>query len=210
MGVSGLGLDHGGAVGDDLFELLDRQVGVGEGDVGGQEHPVLGDVADLFVHPAVEGPDVGVEGGDVVGELVLDVVGRGGEHEGLVDPLLVHEGQAQVPVAERLGLVAELGDEGLALLVVQALEGVEPVEQHARDDDVDGFGLAALCRVRHGCRAPVPIFVVSPSSLLEFLGGEGDLAGVELGGLAGEELHLAGRRGPSRSRMASSASLGSM
>ena len=105
MGVPGLGLDDGGAVGHHLLELLDGQIGVGQGDVGRQEHSVLGDVADLFVHPPVEGPDVGVQGGDVVDELVLDVVGRGGEHEGLVDALLVHQGQPQVPVAERLGLV---------------------------------------------------------------------------------------------------------
>ena len=99
--------------GEDDLELLDRQVGVGEGDVGRQEHPVVDDEADLFVHPPVEGADVGVERLDVVGELVLDVVGGGREHQRLVDALLVHERQAQVAVAERLGLVAELGDERL-------------------------------------------------------------------------------------------------
>ena len=123
VGVSRFGLDDGGAVRDDAFELFDGQVGIGEGDVGGQEHAVLDVVADFFVHPAVEGPDVGVEGGNVVDELVFDVVGSGGEHEGFTDALFVHEGQAQVPVAERFGLVTELGDEGLALLVVQALQG---------------------------------------------------------------------------------------
>ena len=119
VGVARLGLDHGGPVGDDLLELLDGQVGLGQGDVGRQEHPVVGDEADLLVHPAVEGPNVGVEGGDVVGELVLDVVGGRGEHQGLVDPLLVHQGQAQVTVPEGLRLVPEVGDEGLALLVAR-------------------------------------------------------------------------------------------
>ena len=106
--VAGLGLDRGRALVEHDLELLDRELGIGERDVGREPHAALGDEADLFVHPAVEGADVGVERVDVVGELVLDVVGGGREHERLVDALLVHQRQAQVAVAERLRLVAEL------------------------------------------------------------------------------------------------------
>ena len=45
VGVARLDLDHGGPVGHDLLELLDGQVGVGQGDVGRQEHAPLGDEA---------------------------------------------------------------------------------------------------------------------------------------------------------------------
>ena len=90
------------------LELGDREVDVGERDVGRQEHAALVRVADLLVDPAVERADVGVERLDVVGELELDVVRARGEHQRLVDALLVHERQAQVAVAVRLALFAEL------------------------------------------------------------------------------------------------------
>ncbi len=92
--------------------------------------------------------------------------------------------QAQVPVAEGLGLVAELGDELLALLVVEALERVQPVQQHA-GDDIE-IGLALLL----GHRAPPGADLGGVAQQVgQLLGGEGDLAGVELGRLTGEELH---------------------
>ena len=138
VGVTRLDLNQGGPVGHHLLQLGHGQLGIGQGDVGRQEHAPLGDITHLLVHPAVEGPDVGIEGRDVVGELVLDVVGRRGKHERLVDALVVHQGQAQVTVAERLGLVAELRDELLPLLVVQPPERVEP-----------GRG---ACRGWRGCR----------------------------------------------------------
>ena len=92
--------------------------------------------------------------------------------------------QAQVAVAECFGLVAELGDERLALLVVQALQRVEPIEQHARDDVEFRFsGLFG-----HVAAPSADVGRVA-EQFLELVGGEGDLAGVEFRRLAGEQLH---------------------
>ena len=63
-------------------------------------------------------------------------------------------------------------------------KGVETIEQHAGDDVELGFpGL-----VRHGAAPGADLGGIA-EQFLEFIGGEGDLAGVEFGGLAGEELH---------------------
>ena len=72
----------------------------------------------------------------------------------------------------------------LRLLVVQALQRVETVEQHAGDDVEVGFsGLLG------NVAAPAADVCGVAEQFLELLGREGDLVGVELGGLAGEELH---------------------
>ena len=169
---------------EDDLELLDREVGIGEGDVGREPHPLVDDEADFLVHPAVEGADVRVERLDVVGELVLDVVRGGGEHERLVDALFVHQRQAQVAVAERFRLVAELGDERLALFVTQPLERVEAVQQHAGHDAEIGLALF----VRHRAAAGADLGGVA-EHLLELVLRERHLVAVELRRLAREQLH---------------------
>jgi hypothetical protein len=183
VGVSGFGLDDAGAVGDDLFEFGHGEVGVRERDVGGQEHAVVGVVTDFFVHPSVEGADVGVEGRDVVGEFVLDVVGRGGEHDGFVHALFVHEGESQVAVAECFGFVAEVFNECSAFFFAQSFERVEAIEEHAGDD----AELRSVTALRDGASSGADVGGVA-EELFEFFFGERDVTGLELGGLPGEDL----------------------
>ena len=130
VGVAGLELDDGGALVEDGVELGHGEIDVGEGDVGREEHAVPVGEPHLLVHPSVEGPDVGVEGLDVVGQLVLDVVGGRGIHEGRLDALVVHQGQAEVAVPIGLALLAELCDQLPPLVLGQPLQRVETVEQH--------------------------------------------------------------------------------
>ena len=144
--VTGLDLDDRRALLEQDLQLLDRQLGVGERDVRREEHAVFCREADLFVHPPVERPDVGVERLDVVDELVLDVVGLRGEHQRSVDALLVHQRQPQVAAPARLVLMAELGDERDPVLVTEPLQRVQPVQQHPGHDSA---GRRAVVGIRH-------------------------------------------------------------
>ena len=146
MRVAALDLDERRALRHDRLELLHREVDVGERDVGREEQAVLVRVADLFVDPAVERPRVRVHRVDAIGELELDVVRGVGIHERGLDALAVHQREAEIAVAVRLRHVAELGDELLALVVVETLQRVQPVEQLARHE----VGLLGGVRRREG------------------------------------------------------------
>jgi hypothetical protein len=147
-------------------------------------------VADLLEDPAVERADVGVERVDLVGELELDVVRGGGEHQRGLDALCVHQRQAQIAVAVRLGLRAELGDQRRALRLVEPAQRVQAVEQHAGDR---GHGGGRAPRLMRGTAR-----VADPGGVAEhprqLLGRVGHLARVELRRPAREQLQVAARR----------------
>src|SRR5262245_45684762 len=169
-------LDESRPLGDQPLELPHREVDVGEREVGRQEHPTLVTVADLLVDPAVVGLRVGVDRLHVVGELVLEVQHVAREHDRGVDPLLVHQREAQVPVAPGRLLLLEARHQRLALLGAEVAVGVQAVQEHA------GRAGAAVARLGLALvRGPRSRGGGEPLELLRRLrrgfAGEGELRG---------------------------------
>ena len=92
---------------------------------------------------------------------MLDGVSRRREHHRRLDSLIGHQGQPQVPAPVGLLLFTEARHQLGPLLVVQALQGVQAVEQHPRHRDP--------ARSRRGLTRDLP------EHLVQLLGREGDL-----------------------------------
>ena len=128
------------------------QLGLGLGRVGERQHrrgedAVVVGVAPVVLEPAVEGPEAGVQGVDVVGERLLEPDAERREEEAAVEPLGVHDGEAGVAVAV-LGAVldalevAEGGPDVAGGLLAPEVDVERPgpgdgVERRVRDEAAD-------------------------------------------------------------------------
>jgi hypothetical protein len=90
----GARVDHPAQLDQRLIEVEQRQH-------RHREDPAVGAVAPFLLEPPVEGPEAGVGEPDVVDQVLLDGHGEGGEHEGRLDALLVHQRDPRGRIGER-------------------------------------------------------------------------------------------------------------
>ena len=128
---------HSQTPADGPLQLAQRPLDVHQAQVQGGEQALLVGEAPVVVQPAVERPERGGDGPDVVLQAGLHAHAQSGEHEASAQPLGVHEGQPLVAVAVGGADGVELA-EGLAHVAGRGLGPEVLVEDAGLGHRVEG------------------------------------------------------------------------